>query len=113
MASQSGTRDQPKRKSNPGIAKDAKKTHWAQRMMVCCSLIFHYVRKRPSINWVSRFRKKTEVIGTGTNKMAIKSQACQYRGEPAGMKSIIATKMTAMRLRRMSRVLRLRGVAIG
>src|SRR5713101_2176052 len=49
----------------------------------------------------------------GTNKMAMNTQPCQYRREPAGMKRIAATKMTAMTLRRMSRVLRLRGVAIG
>jgi len=49
----------------------------------------------------------------GTNKMAMKAHPCQYRREPAEMKSIAATKITAMTLRRMRRVLRLRGAAIG
>src|SRR6266487_3926060 len=48
----------------------------------------------------------------GRNKMAMKTQPCQYRREPAGTKRSTATKMTEMRLRRMSRVLRLRGVDI-
>src|SRR5258708_27820015 len=50
--------------------------------------------------------------GMGRNNRAMKTQPCQYRREPAGMKRITATKMTAMRQRRMSRVLRLRGVDI-
>src|SRR5260370_28931455 len=49
----------------------------------------------------------------GTNKMAMKPQPCQYRREPAGMKSIAATKITAMTLRRMRRVFGGRGAAIG
>src|SRR5882762_9096877 len=49
----------------------------------------------------------------GRNKMAMKTHPCQYRKEPAGMKRRAATKMTAMRLRRVSRVARLRGVDIG
>ncbi len=48
----------------------------------------------------------------GRNKMAMKTQPCQYRREPAGMKKSTAAKMTAKRLRKMSRVLRLRGVGI-
>jgi hypothetical protein len=49
----------------------------------------------------------------GRNKMAMKTHPCQYRREPAGRKRSAATKTTAMRLRRMSRVVRLRGVDIG
>src|SRR5712664_1851187 len=48
----------------------------------------------------------------GRNKMAMKTQPCQYRREPAGMKKSTATKMTAKRLRRRRRVLRLREVVI-
>jgi len=43
----------------------------------------------------------------------MKTHPCQYRREPAGRKRNTATKMTAKRERRMSRVLRVRGVDIG
>src|SRR6266567_4616124 len=49
----------------------------------------------------------------GRNNRAMKTHPCQYRKEPAGRKRNTATKMTAKRERRMSRVLRLRGVDIG
>lgn len=49
----------------------------------------------------------------GRNKIAMKTQPCQKRREPAGRKRSAATKMTAMRLRRISRAVRLREVDIG
>src|SRR5216683_5252037 len=49
----------------------------------------------------------------GRNNRPMKTHPCQYRKEPAGRKRNTATKMTAKRERRMSRVLRLRGVDIG
>jgi len=49
----------------------------------------------------------------GRNNRAMKTHPCQYRKEPAGMKRNAATKRTAKRLRRMSRVWRLRGAVIG
>src|SRR6266581_1681217 len=49
----------------------------------------------------------------GRNNMAIKTHPCQYRKEPAGRKRNTAMKMSAKRLRRMSRVVRLRRVDIG
>src|SRR6266704_2775561 len=49
----------------------------------------------------------------GRNNMAINTHPCKYRKEPAGRKRNTAMKMSAKRLRRMSRVVRLRAVDIG